>query len=439
MGTFHTRTGSLSAALLAGALAIALSSPQARAQETTAQPAEAPPAPAAPETPAPAPAPAPAPDPAPAPPPAPLAQAPATSTAGTPAETVTTAPAKSEEFKKMDPPAIWFRLDNKLQNRAEPKKLNDIQNGAEVDVLFSGKVHQYVGWQADFVATFGNQNADGHIAGDAAILDLIAKFDLHDSFNVWFGRMLVPSDRSNFSGPWFMSAWNYPGFYLPGPPIGPMQGPFGRNDGATVWGQFLGGYLKYYAGAFDLHDDRQSPLISTRVNLSLLNPEPGYYHSSTYYGGKDIVALGFSYQNKNDGSVQPTPMMPDPMFVPGVDDYSAFSIDLLAEKKLGDAGTATVEGAFYKFTGDFNPAKDHFYALASYLFPTEIGIGRFQPLFRYQQATANTPGAEKWRLYDAAVSYVVDEYAMRIALNFQHADIGGIKGNALQLGIQIQK
>ena len=95
----------------------------------------------------------------------------------------------------------------------------------------------------------------------ASILDLIGKFELHDTFNVWFGRMLVPSDRSNFSGAWFMAPWSYPGFFVPGGgPIGPRQGAFGRNDGATVWGQFGGGLLKYYASVFDLTAPQTSPL-----------------------------------------------------------------------------------------------------------------------------------------------------------------------------------
>jgi hypothetical protein len=239
-----------------------------------------------------------------------------------------------------------------------------------------------------------------------------------------------------------MSAWNYPGFYpapvLGGAPLGPRQGPFGRNDGATVWGQFLGGYAKYYLSAFDLHSLDSKALISGRLNFSLLNPEPGFYHSSTYYGGKDIVALGLFGQYTKKGSVAP---LPDPIpmgFIPpAAEDYSLVGADLLAEKKFGDAGTATLEGTFYKFNGKYEPAKNGFYALASYLIPTEIGIGRFQPLVRLQQAKSQTD--KTWRLIDAAVSYVVDEYAMRIALNYQNADIEGAKANSVTLGIQIQK
>jgi hypothetical protein len=421
----------MTSALLAGMLATSLQAQTAWAQE------------------APPPPPPPAAEPAPPPPPAPPAEAaPAVPTPPPPAAipTIAAETPKPESFKKMDPPGIWFRLDNRFQAKkdtADKKKLDGFVMGSEVDVLFSGQVHQYVAWQADFVATFGNQSATGQdITGSAAVLDLIGKFQLHDSFNVWVGRMLVPSDRSNFSGPWFMSAWNYPGFYgapvLGGAPLGPRQGPFGRNDGATVWGQFLGGFAKYYVSAFDLHSLESKALLSGRLNFSLLNPEPGYYHSSTYYGGKDIVALGLFGQYNKKGSVAVIdPMAPVGTPVPAPEDYSLIGADLLAEKKLGDAGTATLEGAFYKYNGKFEPAKNNFYALASYLIPTQIGIGRFQPLVRLQQAKSQTD--KTWRLIDAAVSYVVDEYAMRIALNYQNADIEGVKANSVTLGIQIQK
>jgi hypothetical protein len=423
---FTIKTGAMTTALLAGVLATSM-----QAQPALAQDAPPPPPPA--EVPPPPPPEVVPPTPAPKPTPTPEVAA-----------TVSTEAATNKvQHKKMDPPAIWFRLDNQIRSKdpGNAKKLNGFVMGSEVDVLFSGQVHEYVAWQADFVGTFGNAataaDADKAMTGQAAILDLIGKFQLHDSFNIWVGRMLVPSDRSNFSGPWFMSAWNYPGVFggLYG---GPRQGPFGRNDGATVWGQFLGGFVKYYAGAFDLHSLGTKALYSGRLNFTLLNPEPGYYHSSTYYGGKDIVALGISGQYKKDGSAASIPAMPPVGFMaPPSDDYSLISADLLAEKTFGGAGTATFEGAFYKFNGKNEPIKNDFYLLGSYLIPTQVWIGRFQPLFRFQQG--KTQGNTTMRLMDAAVSYVVDEYAMRIALNYQNADLSGIKANSISIGVQIQK
>jgi hypothetical protein len=433
MATFVTKTGALTTALLSGVFASSLLAQPVRAQEAApaAPPPPPPPAVVAPEA-------------APPPPPPEVVAAP-------PAPTETVATTAKPSFKKMNTPAIWFRLDNRGQAKkgtADKKKIDGFVMGSEINVLFSGQVHEYVAWQANFVATFGNQSGSGKdITGSANVLDLIGQFNLHDSFNIWVGRMLVPSDRSNFSGPWFMSAWNYPGFFLPGKaPFGPQQGPSGRNDGATAWGQFLGGHVKYYAGAFDLHDLEAHALYSGRLNFTLLNPEPGYYHSSTYYGGKDIVALGISGQYKKGGSKQSSGMDPDPVgFTADLKNYRGISTDLLVEKTLGGAGTATLESAFYLYDGKYETLKNSWYVLASYLMPMEIGIGKFQPLIRLQQAktTGQATGlpvpTQTWRLIDAAVSYVVDEYAMRIALNYQNADIGGAKANTVTLGIQIQK
>jgi hypothetical protein len=420
MAMFPNKLATRCPAMVAGALALLLA-PELRAQEAAPPP---PPAPAVEAAPAPTPPP---------PPPAPVALPAATVAPNEPAAVLTEKKEEKVQHKKMDPPAIWFRLNNAAQNASNPKKLNGFSLGSEVDVLFSGEVHEYVAWQADFVATFGNQQSDASqkMTGSAAVLDLIGKFNLHESLNLWVGRMLVPSDRSNFSGPWFMSAWNYPGAYAGGAFVGPRQGPFGRNDGATLWGQFLGGYIKYYLSAFDLHDAAASALISGRLNLTLFNPEPGYYHSSTYYGGKDIVALGLSGQYKKNGSVDSTPMST------AKENYSEFSADLLAEKKFGAAGVGTFEGGYYKFNGKYEAAKDDFYLLGSYLIPAVVGIGKFQPLVRYQQATPQS--GSNWSAFDAGIGYVVDEYAMRLALNFQTAKANGITANQIQLGIQIQK
>src|SRR5436190_15997778 len=183
MATSVTRIVSCRPAALAAALATSLLSAGAGAQE--AAPA---PAPAANQAPAPA---------------APPAEAPKPSApSAAPAGVVVESKPPAFEHKKMDPPAIWFRLNNVAQNAKNTRKLDGFSLGSEVDVLFSGQVHEYVGWQADFVATFGNQNDKSAITGSADILDLIGKFDFADPLHIWVGRMLVPSDRSNFSGPW---------------------------------------------------------------------------------------------------------------------------------------------------------------------------------------------------------------------------------------------
>src|SRR6185436_15825750 len=99
------KTGALTTALLAGALATSL---PLRAQ---AQDAPPPPPPPAAE---PAPPPPPAPPAAPAAPAAPVVTA-APAPEATPA--VSTEVTNKVQHKKMDPPAIWFRLDNQIKSK----------------------------------------------------------------------------------------------------------------------------------------------------------------------------------------------------------------------------------------------------------------------------------------------------------------------------------
>jgi hypothetical protein len=356
-----------------------------------------------------------------------------------PEPTVTAAAPAEEKPSPLDV-NVWGHIGNTV-TKAKGADADTAAN-AEVNLLLNGRIHPNVGWTADFVATYGPGVNGQNSKNTAAILDLIAKFEFAEQFNVWFGRMLVPSDRSNFSGAWFMSPWNYPGFFVPNsPPVGPRQGEFGRNDGATIWGSFGGGLVKYYAGAFDLTSSdamgkTQSPLFTSRINIALINPEPGYYHSSTYYGGKDIFAIGLSGQYKKDGSVGTAPMA-------GVaapkSDYTGFSADVLFEKNTG-AGTIDLEGAFYAYSGDHETVKNSFYALASYLIPGEIGIGRLQPLVRYQQANLKADGADPYKILEGQIGYAIKEYAARLALGYQRTDLGMDRtSNAFVLGIQLQK
>jgi hypothetical protein len=262
--------------------------------------------------------------------------------------------------------------------------------------------------------------------------------------------MLVPSDRANFSGNWFASPWSYAGTYvqgfLGGPPVGPRQGPYGRNDGLTIWGQAAGGLFKYYASAFDLHDTAVKPLWSGRLNLSLLNPEPGYYHSSTYYGAKDILAIGVAVQSQKDGSVFDADMDGgmDPTDI--TDDYLGFNADVLFEKDLSGSGVLTIEGAFYKYTGDAELFDHSWLALVSYLTPEKVGPGKIQPLVRIQgskitddEEVAMALADESGMAVDVQLGYVIADYSARLALGYEYSKLGDQKANKIFLGAQILK
>ena len=117
---------------------------------------------------------------------------------------------------------------------------------------------------------------------------------------------------------------------------------------------------------------------------------------------------------------------------------------LFAEKNLGAGGVVTFEGQYYHF--DENDAfgrKHAYYVLGSWLTPNKIGFGKLQPLVRWQQATAQsvlgvTPPS--WKMVDAYLTYVIDDYFLRVAAGYSHADVGAPQAsNAIYLGVQMQR
>ncbi|HEX7505284.1 MAG TPA: hypothetical protein VF550_00840 [Polyangia bacterium] len=325
-----------------------------------------------------------------------------------------------------------MRTSGRIQSASDPKKMNDISlDTLYLEARFSGAVNKYFGWQANF-----NGNAKpAKTSGAASIMDMILKIDVDDAFHVWAGRLLVPSDRSNFSGPFFMSPWNYPGVYSVGTNfafVGPKTGANGRDDGVVVWGQFVGGKAKYFLGAFNLDNAQQSPLYSGRINIALLGEEPGLWGSSTYYGDKDIVAVGGGYQYQKGGSNVIPPA------VNGDTNLNIVMGDLLAEKNLPGTGTLSLEGTYYHFDKG-QPAKQAFYVLASFLTADYLGVGKLQPLVRWQQTSPQSGGA-KMTMLDAFVTYVIHTYDLKLTAGYQRTDMGNsVVGNAIQVGFQIQE
>jgi hypothetical protein len=415
-----------------GALAVILQAASAAAQDATPPAAPAPAEPvAAPVEPPPAAAPA-------APPAAVINETAAAAPAPLAAEPVA-APEAPPAPEEEPPPlniSIWGRVDAALSTGAssppvQPSgdSLDDISSTADFQIHTSGKVYGAVSFTANFVATY---NPD--IQGSVGLLDGIIQIEPSDFFNVWLGRMLVPVDRANFSGYWFAAPWYYPGFGFADGQVGaPLEGPFGRNDGVTIWGQVGGGVFKYYAGMYDLYNVDTSPLFSGRVTLNLLDPEPGYYSSSTYYG-KDILAIAAGVQSKKDGSV----LAEDGVTV-ATDDYTEFNADVLFEKNLGSAGVLDLEAAFYKFNGDYQPTDASWLAVASYLLPNEIGWGKVQPLVRIQQAIPSGDDADTSTLIDAQIGYIVNSYATRFALGYRTGSAGDADVQAIYFGAQFLK
>jgi hypothetical protein len=206
---------------------------------------------------------------------------------------------------------------------------------------------------------------------NVGVLDAIGRFEFSDQLNIWAGRFLPPSDRANLYGPYYANDWAP---YADGVADFYPDVEVGRDNGIAYWGQF--GILKVQVGAFDGESlnsavaDKSKMLAAGRLTLDFWDPEPGYYYNATYYGGKDLLAVGLAAQTQ--------------------DSKTAWSLDGLMEKKLPNFAVVTVEAEFQKDNGLVIPASNHgWYGLGSYLFAQQVGIGKFQVLGKYSQKTTD--------------------------------------------------
>jgi len=274
-----------------------------------------------------------------------------------------------------------------------------------------------------FNSEIQNAAADG---SQMRILDVIAQFEPAETFNVWMGRFLPPSDRSNFNGPYYLSTWEFPGVAQRYPALFA-----GRDDGLAVWGQTGGGQFKYQVGVFEgtegAPNKDDAPLFSGRLTYNFWEPEPGYYNSSSYYGTKDVLAIGAVVMQQADFTRNNSG---------GTEDFSGWNVDFLMEKKLTDGAAVTVEGAFYGY--DTNGADlvrdgESYLVSLAYLLPNKTGLGRVQPVARFQSFSPDKGDSiDQW---DVGMNYIVDGHNARFSFILTESDEDqyGIFGIQLQI------
>ncbi|HKU37232.1 MAG TPA: hypothetical protein VJR89_03775 [Polyangiales bacterium] len=323
-----------------------------------------------------------------------------------------------------------MRIATKIQNATDPEKMNDLSQQADADIYMSGQIHRMFKWQAGVTISY-----TGALGASNAIqvqpLDLLARFEPLPEFNIYMGRMIVVADRFTPSGPWGMDEFFYPGLVgAPGVAAPALQksGPTGRDLGINVWGAPMAGHIKYYLGVYQLHDPGINPLLSGRLQISLLNGEPAFYQRTTYFGTKDFVSLGGGAQYQKGGSARVIPaagMMP--MMVLS-DDYSFYTFDLTMDKNIGDAGTISLYGAYMGWSGDYNAWSNYWFGSVGYLLPGVIGIGKIRFNVRYQRGTNETPVGstvepDASSILDFQVSYNIMPWFARVQVGFRRSEI----------------
>lgn len=332
--------------------------------------------------------------------------------------------------------AAFTSAEDAAPNGTDDSKNFDVQS---IRLYLAGQVHENIRF------TFNTEEIDG----DIDVLDAIAQFEFSPGFNVWAGRMLTPADRIEMNGPYYALSWNQYTQPLYPSDQGGEAGRIGRDEGLTVWGAL--GKFQYAVGVFDglqggaNQDD--SLLYAARFAYNFLNKEdnPGYYTSSTYYGGLgNILTLGVSAQQQSNGVGNATE----------AGDFSGFTVDLLSETVMGNAGVLTIEAEYKSFESDYTVATqpaggncfclfdgDSSFATVAWLFPQQYGIGKLQPYVRFVQ---NDPSdGEASDLTELGLNYVINGHNTRLNLNYSSGDanISGYQGadtDVISVGLQLQ-
>ena len=315
-------------------------------------------------------------------------------------------------------------------------------------IYVNGQLHKYVKFEFN-TECFNCSVAGGNAAGSnqfgsnssIGLLDAIGKFEFHPMFNLWVGRMLLPSERGELNGPFYHATFD--GFRTPFFPadfsgnFNNGAGLYGRDNAATLWGKFhpsFGTHLLYAVsvsqGLRNLTNPGNSLMYTGRLQWNLLNDEnnPGYYTSGTYYGtAGDIAAIAVSVQHQKDGAGSATA---------GVSDFTGASVDVLIEKVLpNNGGVFTFNGEFKRHWANYGaPATattvtdcfctfngDSWTVYGLYLIPNEVGIGRFQPYMRF---TSIDPRYSSLRQeWEYGVNYIISGHNARVSVYGRYGDI----------------
>ncbi len=338
--------------------------------------------------------------------------------------------------------ALWAKLRPKVRvatrlNTTVQGDRRSRLDGYRFDTIFilprlTGRITDLIGWQLAF---FGR--ATDFSTAEVRLLDVIAELNVRPELNVWAGRFVVPADRSNLSGPFFVPVWNYPGFYANQYTIGPVAGAVGRDVGSVVWGDVGEGRFKYYAAVQTLEDRSTPPRMTGRMNVTLYGKEPGFYNAGGYLGKRDVVALGGSLQYQPSG--ERIPAIPDdPESVEIVQgDLWVADVDMIAEKNFGRGGTPTLEATYYAFD-KFRPYRHAYFVSAAYLYPWKLGPGQIQSGIRWQQAFPGATTGSGLAGLDVSTAYLFAGYRARFVVVYQHQRLGdgGPQWNAFNIGFQ---
>jgi len=166
-----------------------------------------------------------------------------------------------------------------------------------------------------------------------------------DLIKVDAGFMLPPMAHNAIQGATTLYGWDYYAYTFQhsvganANAFGTAAGPVGRDLGVQLRGLVMDGHIEYRAGLFQGIRNAQTASeqggrnffrAMARVQINLLDPEPGFFYSGTYFGAKRILSVGGSYDFQ--------------------DKYKYFAFDAFADMPAGP-GVATAQVNFGHWDG----------------------------------------------------------------------------------------
>ena len=270
------------------------------------------------------------------------------------------------------------------------------------------------------------------VTNNLGILDAAGQFSVSPKFNVWVGRFLPPSDRANLYGPFYANEW---AVYTDGIQDGYPFVFQGRDNGAMYWGDFKEGIakIKVSLGGFDggSATGNTDVIGAARVQIDFWDPENGYYLNGTYYGDKNLLAIGGATQWQGT--------------------KTATTVDFLMERKVMGGGAFTIESEYSRYNrlGGYNAnyaKSEGAYGLASFLIPKQVGVGKFEVLGKFAQADFTNgmvaPGVKNpnyhQRTTEIDFDYVIKQFDARLMSFYKDTRFNAVEGNFWEAGIGLQ-
>jgi hypothetical protein len=257
-----------------------------------------------------------------------------------------------------------------------------------------------------------------------AVLDAVARIELSPQFNIWAGRFLEPSDRANLYGPFYAHNW---AVYTDAIQNGQPSVFQGRDNGVAYWGDFGKKVkMKISGGVFDGRSADGNPdvISAARVQLDFWDAEAGYYLNGTYYGDKNLLAIGGSTQIQSG--------------------KTANTFDFLLEKKLPNGGAFSIESEYadYNGLGGYLPGaikSQGAYGLGSYIFPKAVGMGKFEILGKFAKAeSVGQKLSVTQKTTEVNLNYIIKQFNARVMTFYKDTRFNKTNPNFWQIGIGLQ-